>query len=119
MEELQNQFETKPSPVAVEEKKKKWVPFGFSEAETAQSEEVPHQIESFKQEPEFENQIIAQKNLISETPPETILNVKAEKVSVVEEDLNKPKSGKKEKVVVFKKRKTESAQQNLRERVDE
>ena len=95
------------------------MPFGFSEVETAQSEEVPHQIERFKQEPELENQTIAQKMSISETPLETILNIKAEKVPVTEEDLNKPKSGKKEKVVVFKKRKTESAQQNLRERVDE
>jgi hypothetical protein len=125
IEELQNQFQGKPSPPVVEEKKKKWVPFGFSEVESAPSVssiEPPTQTEIFKQEPEIKNEAISVEinNSQKSCSTEPLVNVKVESVYGVEEEAVKPtKSSKKEKVVVFKKRKTESAQQNLRERLDE
>jgi hypothetical protein len=126
IEELQNQFQGKPSTPVVEEKKKKWVPFGFSEVESAPSassiEPPLPQTETLKQEPEIRSVAISEEitNSAKSCSTEPLVNVKVENVYGVEEEAVKPtKSSKKEKVVVFKKRKTENAQQNLRERLDE
>ena len=122
IEELISPIEIKHVAV-VEEKKSKWNPIGFAKVNNAeQAEEELKETTSqnaerdlkIKQESEIKNEIISFEANINEV---TLENVKNEKLPPIENE-TKSKSSKKEKVVVFKKRKIDNVQQNLRERVD-
>ena len=108
--------ETVKKPTVVE-KKNKWNPIGFTEVEDANKESNNEQI---KQESELEKDKVSSYTVETIKPTEAkhsepLADMKVEKVPVTDTE-PKAKTGKKEKIVAFKKRKIDSAQQNLRER---